>query len=272
MIRSITAALVLSLALTGCGGADQQGAEQTSLIVLAGRSSGLVVNGESVPQPLLDAYARKRGWNLTDPGQLAQVKEKIAELLAMAHQARAEGLFDDPLIEADLALERLNLVAGKLLERQQQASLPAEADLQAEYDRESALVGDSEYRVAHILFDQKAMADSALAEAATQDFDAMMARYQELEGVRDARELGWVKRNQLPEVLRDPLQALSVGDVAPQVYQSEFGWHLLKLYETKAFAGPTFAQLKDGIRQSLQRKQTAEFALTIRDSAQVEGL
>jgi len=271
MIRPITVALACSLALAGCGGSSDDAAQQ-SLIGLKGSASGLVVNGEPVPQNLLDAYARKRGWNLTDPGQLSQVKEKTAELLSMAQAAQAEGLFNDPQIRADLALERLNLVAGKLLERQQQANVPTEEELRAEYARETALVGDSEYRVAHILFDQKALAEQVLAEAATQNFDALMARFQDQDGVRDARELGWVKRNQLPEVLRDPLQALSAGSATEQVYQSEFGWHLLKLYETRPFAGPSFEQLKDGIRTSLQRKQSAEFAREIREKAQVEGL
>ncbi|MCB1607069.1 MAG: peptidyl-prolyl cis-trans isomerase [Xanthomonadales bacterium] len=270
MYKSVLLAVLL-LTLGACS-ADLSQPTSGGVVSLQGSASGLVVNGEPVPQALLEALARKRGWNLTDPGQLAQVKEKVAELVAMAQQAQTEGLFTDPEIEAGLAFERLNYVAGKLLERQQQASAPSDEDLRAEFDRETALVGDSEYRIGHILFDQKAQAEQALAESGSEDFDALMARYQDQSGVRDARELGWVKRNQLPEVLREPLAQMEVGAVAEQVFQSEFGWHLIKLYETRPFEGPSFAQLKDAIRQSLERKVAAEYARKIREAASVEGL
>lgn len=271
MYRILIVLCAAVLAVTGCNGGSEQ-PSSSGVVNLRGSASGLSVNGESVPQSLLEAYARKRGWNITDPGQLAQVKEKTAELVAMAQRAQAEGLYADPQIQADMALEQLNLVAGKLLEQHTRASAPSEADLMAEFEREKALAGDSEYRVAHNLFDQKAMAEQALAESASADFDAMMARYQDQAGVRDARELGWVKRNQLPEVLREPLQALNPGEVAPAVLQSEFGWHLVKLYERRPFAGPGYAQLKDAIRQSLERKIASEYAQSVHEQAQIEGL
>ena len=49
------------------------------------------------------------------------------------------------------------------------------------------------------------------------DFDALMARYQDQPGIREAREIGWVKRNQLPEVLRDAPERVVVvyGETAP---------------------------------------------------------
>lgn len=269
MFKPLMIAVAASL-LVACSGSGES--PQDGVVQLDGSSSGVVVNGESVPQPLLEAYARKRGWNLTDPGQMAQVKEKTAELVAMAQAARAAGLYDDAQIGADMALEQLNFIAGRLLEREQQAKAPSEEELRAEYDREKAKIGEHEYRIGHILFDQKAQAERALAESAADDFDAMMARYQDQSGVREAREVGWVKRNQLPEVLREPLQSMAPGAVAAEVHQSEFGWHLLKLYEIRDFEGPSFGQLKDAIRQSLQRKVAADYASQVREAATIEGL
>ncbi len=270
MFKPIMIALAACL-LIACGGSPDT-SQGDGVVRLSGSASGVIVNGESIPQPLLEAYARKRGWNLTDPGQMAQVKEKTAELVAMAQAAQSAGLYDDAQLRADMALEQLNFIAGQLLEREQQANEPSDAELRAEYDREKAKIGEHEYRIGHILFDQQAQAEQVLAESKADDFDALMARYQDQAGIREAREIGWVKRNQLPEVLREPLQGLTAGSVAGQVYQSEFGWHLLKLYEIREFEGPSFAQLKDAIRQSLQRKVAADYARQVREAAKIDGL
>lgn len=245
-------------------------AEQRTSLLPAGKASGLSVNGEAVPQVLLDAYARKRGWNLNDPSQMGQVREKVAEMVAMAQVARTRGLLQDPAMQADLALEQLNMIAGRLLEQQAQDP-PSEADLRAEYERERAELGAHEFRVGHILFDQEAVARTAAAEAQGGDFDALMARYQDQVGVRDARELGWVRRTQLPLALRDVVAGLAPSGTAAEPIKSEFGWHVLKLYEQREFSAAPFEQVRDAIAAAAQRKRALDFASEVVEAARIEG-
>jgi peptidyl-prolyl cis-trans isomerase C len=265
-------ALALSgLFLGACGSSgEDQAAAATTTLLPAGKSSGMTVNGEAVPQALLDAYARKRGWNLNDPSQMMQVREKTAELVAMAQAARERGLLEDPATQADMALERLNMIAGRLIE-QETREPPAEELLRAQYDRERAELGAFELRVGHILFDQEAAARTATAEALGGDFDALMARYQDQAGVRDARELGWVKRTQLPAALRTVVDGMAPGEVAAEPIQSEFGWHVLKLYEQRQFSAAPFEQVRDGILAAAQRKRALDLSKEVVEAAQIEG-
>jgi peptidyl-prolyl cis-trans isomerase C len=262
---------LFGLLLAACGkGGDDQVATQTTSLLPAGKSSGLTVNAEPVPQALLDAYARKRGWNLNDPSQMAQVREKTAELVAMAQVARERGLLEDPATQADLALERLNMIAGRLIE-QVTKEPPTEAQLREQYDSERAELGEYEFRVGHILFDQEAAARTASAEALAGDFDALMATYQDQAGVRDARELGWVRRTQLPAALRTVVDALEPGAIAAEPIQSEFGWHVLKLYAHRQFSAATFEQMREGILAATQRKRALDFSKEVVEAARIEG-
>lgn len=263
-------ALAFSSALLVACGSDQVSVDGKPALLPEGRSSGLTVNDEAVPQLLLEAYARKRGWNLTDPSQLTQVREKTAELVAMAQAARDRGLLDDPQVQADLALERLNMIAGRLIE-QATSEPPTDEQLRAEYDRELAELGEYEFRVGHILFDQEAAARTATAEALAGDFDALMARYQDQADVRDARELGWVKRPQLSEALRPAVDAATPGQTLAEPIKSEFGWHVLHLYERRNFQVAPFEQVREGMINAAQRKRALEFSREVVEAARIEG-
>ena len=111
---TLAAAASVLLLLSGCG--SNEGAD-ARLVQLPGADSSLKVNGEAVPEALVEAYARKRGWELRDPGQRDQAYDQLAELLAVAMEARKRGMLDDEQVLADLELERLNRLSGLLIER-----------------------------------------------------------------------------------------------------------------------------------------------------------
>ena len=99
---TLAAAASVLLLLSGCG--SNEGAD-ARLVQLPGADSSLKVNGEAVPEALVEAYARKRGWELRDPGQRDQAYDQLAELLAVAMEARKRGMLDDEQVLADLELD-----------------------------------------------------------------------------------------------------------------------------------------------------------------------
>lgn len=264
-------ALSTALLLSACGDSTAPTDAAAPALLPAGSDSGLRVNGEAVSQELLEAYARMRGWNLTDPSQLAQVREKTAELVAIAQAARERGMLDDEAVQADLALERLNTIAGRLMEKEAGQS-PDEAVLRAEYEREKAELGTHEYRVAHLLVDEQSKAAELAAQALSEGFEAARIAADGQPGVRDARELGWVKRTQLPAALRPVVDALEPGSVAGEPVQSEFGWHVVSLLERRDFSPAPFEQVRAGIASAMQRKQALELSKQIIEQARIEGL
>ena len=78
-LRLVAACAVLLL-LAACKPATENTDQR--LIQLDGSASSLKVNGQAVPETLVLAYARKRGWEVRDPGQREQVYDQLGELLA----------------------------------------------------------------------------------------------------------------------------------------------------------------------------------------------
>lgn len=266
-IRLMSAFAAAMWLLAGCSQAPESA--ESSLIQLDGAASSLKVNGEAVPEALVQAYARKRGWEVRDPGQREQVYDQLAELLAVAMEADKRGLLADEAVRADLELERLNRLSGLMMERGVPA--PTEDELRAAYDQELATTGAEEYQVAHILLDSAERAQQILAAlTAGSKFDELLAAQAGQAGVRDAKDLGWVRRTQLPAALADALAGLTPGTWSPQPVSTEFGFHVALLRAKRPFSAPPYEQVREGIRSALVRKRALELAKSIKDQSTIE--
>lgn len=254
--------------LAACGA--QKPAEEDALFQLGGPASKLKVDGLAVPQALVESFARQRGWDLRDPGQAEQVHAQLAELVAVAREAQRRGLLDDAGVRAELAFERLNKLSGLLVQRELDSKPITEDDLRAQYESQLEAAGREEWLVAHILYESPEAARAAGAGlAAGQAFDALMAAARGQAGVRDARELGWVRPPQLPAPLAEALRELPPGSQLNEPVATEFGHHLALLRERRAFTPPPFEQLRDNIRSSMERQRAVELARTIRERSEV---
>lgn len=263
----LVAACAALLLLAACKPATENTDQR--LIQLDGAASSLKVNGQAVPEALVLAYARKRGWEVRDPGQREQAYDQLAELLAVAMAAKDQGMLADEAVRADLELERLNRLSGLMVERS--AAPVTEEDLRAAYDKELATTGTEEFQVAHILLDSAERAQQVLvALNAGTPFDEVMATQVGQAGVRDAKDLGWVRRNQLPPALVDALAQLEPGSWSPQPVVTEFGFHVALLRAKRPFSAPSYDQVRDAIRATLTRNRALELAKSIKDKAQIE--
>jgi peptidyl-prolyl cis-trans isomerase C len=79
-----------------------------------------------------------------------------------------------------------------------------------------------------------------------------------------------VRRPQFPTAVGDAVAALQPGAYTPMPVQSDYGFHVVLLRNVRPFSAPSFDELKEGIRTSLQRKRALELAQSIKQKAKVE--
>lgn len=129
-----------------------------------------------------------------------------------------------------------------------------EAALRARYEAEKVrFVAPEQRRAAHILIEagsDKAAARGkaqALAEQARAGADfAQLARENSADpGSKDSGgELGWVERGVMVGAFEDALFAMKTGEIAGPV-ETDFGFHVLKLEETKGGEGKPFEEVRE---------------------------
>jgi len=167
----------------------------------------------------------------------------------------------DRLILA-LANERRSLRAGEVITNLTKAAISDEA-LQAAYDaRFEDLEPEIEYRAAHILVDSE---EEAIAVNVLLDDGANFAETaQEIStgpSGPSGGELGWFSAGMMVPEFDAVVQNLEAGGVSDPV-QTQFGWHVVTLYETRLKAAPSLeemrAELEAGLIQSAIEGRLAE--------------
>jgi len=173
-----------------------------------------------------------------------------------------------PSMQLGLANERRAFLAAMLLD-QIAAEEISEEDIQAEYD---ALYGATEpaleYNASHILVEEQVEADAIidqLAEGA--DFAELAAELSIGPSGPNGGALGWFGEGRMVPEFEAATMELEVGEVSAPV-QTQFGWHVILLNETRELAAPALADVRAQIVSDIQqaRVDAAVEALTVEAS------
>ncbi|MCO8143700.1 peptidyl-prolyl cis-trans isomerase [Rhodovulum tesquicola] len=156
---------------------------------------------------------------------------------------------------ARLALEneRRSFLAGEALGRAAEEAATEEA-IQAAY--EAAFAGAEptpEYRAAHILVETEEEAQAAMAQVQDGADFAELAKETSIDSSGQmGGELGWFTKGMMVQSFEDVVVAMEPGTVAGP-FETQFGWHLVKLHESRLKDAPALDEVRESIVQQIQR-------------------
>lgn len=214
------------------------------------------VNGEAIT--LGQMIAMKEGMqhgadNVPDTALWDMMLDQMISQTAVS-QVAAQSL--TPRDTAIIELDRRAYLSGAALERIAGAE-PTEAELRAAYD--AAFGADKtpkeEYSASHILVkteeEAKAIADE-LAKGA--DFGKLAEEKSTDNSGANKGDLGWFTPDMMVKPFADAVVALKKGEVSAPV-QSQFGWHVIKLNDTRTQAAPEFDAIRDQLAMQVRRQK-----------------
>ena len=154
--------------------------------------------------------------------------------------------------ELTLQNERRALIVGETLTGVATAALTEEA-LEEAY--EAAYAGaepEEEYNASHILVETEERAAELLAEIqGGADFADMAREHSTGPSGPNGGDLGWFGTGMMVPEFEAAVVALEPGAVSEPV-QTQFGWHLVKLNETRQKDAPTLAEVRDELVEQIQ--------------------
>lgn len=143
--------------------------------------------------------------------------------------------------------------------------------LQAAYDaRFKAAAPATEYSAAHILVDteEKAVALKAQIDGGA-DF-AELARANSSDGAaQNGGDLGWFGLGMMVKPFEDAVVTMKAGEVKGPV-KTDFGWHLIKLNETRIAAAPTLDAMREELAAEIEGKVVEAHIKALTEAAKIE--
>jgi peptidyl-prolyl cis-trans isomerase C len=192
----------------------------------------------------------------------------------LVQQTALEQSMDGKLTRRDtlhLENEERGYVSARALEAVVRGAV-TDAALQAAYDaRFKDAAPQTEYNAAHILVADEAKAKELLAELeAGADF-AELAKTNSTDTGSGAAggDLGWFGLGMMVKPFEEAVVAAEVGKVAGPV-QSDFGFHLILVKETRVAAQPTLDDIRDELATEIEQQAIEAHVTEVTAAAAVE--
>jgi peptidyl-prolyl cis-trans isomerase C len=173
--------------------------------------------------------------------------------------------------EANLMNERRSYLSGIVIQGVVTGAV-TDASLQAAYDaRFKDAAPQTEYNAAHILVETEEKAKELKTQLDGGADFAELAKVNSIDTGSGAAggDLGWFGLGMMVKPFEDAVVSAEVGKVTAPV-QSDFGWHLVLVKETRIAAKPTLDDMRDELATEIENKAIEAKVAEVTGAAKVE--
>jgi len=198
------------------------------------------------------------------------IDQLISETV-VTQAGRRERLHETPELRRQLARLEDRLVQQALIARAIDAEV-TEAALRERYRREIAeKPAEAEVRARHILVATETEARAVLADLARgADFAALARQLSRGPGAAEGGDLGFLKRDEMPDAFAEAAFALAPGRVSAVPVRTQFGWHVIKVEERREQPRPTFEEAREELRRAAAEDAAEALIRRLRAAATIE--
>jgi peptidyl-prolyl cis-trans isomerase C len=232
------------------------------------------VDGAPITQEIYDFYTKsvagKAAGELTAE-QKAQVLDELINTQLIANQAVKDGVDKDPETASRLAVARLRLLADGESQKYLRGKEPTEQELRVEYEAALTSMDKTEYHARHILVATKELADQLTKQIKGGAKFEAVAKANSMDGSKErGGDLGWFSPARMVKPFADAVKGLKKGGMTETPVQTQFGWHIIKLDETREVTPPPFEQVKEQLAQRVLQKKLQTYVDELKKTAKIE--
>jgi peptidyl-prolyl cis-trans isomerase C len=206
--------------------------------------------------------------NVADDVLFEGILDQLVEQTALADSAG-----DDLDLHSRILIENVTreISANSLLSRVA-ATAVTESAIEAAYaERYLEADPELEYNAAHILVESEEEAIALRSELEEGTDFAELAREHSLDpgSGPSGGDLGWFGAGRMVPDFEQAVMALEPGGLSEPL-QTQFGWHLILLVDTRLVETPELAAVRDQIGRELQQDVVRQHIAEVREAAAVE--
>ena len=232
-----------------------------------------VVNGKPVPSSRADAMVKQMAsQGQQDTPQLrAMVKEELVNREILMQEADKLGLSSSAEVKSQLEMARQSIVIRALVADYVKKNPVSEADMKAEYDKFKAQAGDKEYHARHILVEKEDEAKAIIAKLkGGAKFEELAKQSKDTGSAANGGDLDWAPPTAFVKPFSDAMTALQKGQITETPVQTQFGYHVIRLEDSRAAKVPAFEEVKPQIAESLQQQKLQAYQQELKKKAKIQ--
>ena len=231
------------------------------------------VNGQPISQTVYNAFvAEQKAQGAPDSPELqSAVKEELVRREILAQEAKKKGMDKNPNIQGQIELAKQAVLIRAYLSDYVKANPISEAQLKAEYDVIKNNLGSTEYKSRHVLVEKEEEAKAIIAKLDKGEKFSELAKQSKDPGSKDkGGELGWSSPAAYVKPFGEALTKLKKGEYTKTPVQSDFGYHVIQLDDSRPANPPPFDQVKPQMQQRASQQQIETLVKELRSKAKVD--
>ena len=193
------------------------------------------------------------------------ILEQLVQQTVLSQKADEPG----PVVELQLENEKRTLLAGTAMKSLIDDQMTDEA-IQTAYDEKFADAEPTkEFNASHILVESEDEAKALVTELeGGADFAELAKEKSTGPSGPNGGELGWFGPGMMVKEFEDAVIGMEPGAVSAPI-QTQFGWHVIRLNETRMQDAPPLEEVRAEIADELQQKLIADTLATLTDEAEI---
>jgi peptidyl-prolyl cis-trans isomerase C len=264
--------LVGLLALAGCQKKDADAAAASA--PSATNPAIATVNGQPITKDFFEFYVKgisgKPSAELSAE-QREQALDNLVRAKVIAAKAEADGVTKQADTAAMMELQRLNILQQAASEKYLADKKATDQELRSEYETQVAALPRLEYHARHILVATEDFANKLVTQLDKGAKFEDLAKRESMDGSKDqGGDLSWFTPDRMVKPFSDAVVTLKPGEFTHKPVQTQYGWHIIKLEETRDLQAPAFDAVKQRLEQMVQAKKFKTYADDLMKTAKVE--
>jgi peptidyl-prolyl cis-trans isomerase C len=257
-----------------CLGACQQKAENESKVIAT-------VNGQDITEAEFQQYMQLRQQRepVTDKAQQKKVLEEMIDRVLLAKRAEATGVDKDPEVRGLLQRVHENILVQSMIRKMLKDNPITDDELKERFEKEVGATHKTEYLVRHILMKNEDEAKEVITQLNGKKANfATLAKQKsiDVQSGKNGGSLGWINQGMVVPEFFESVTHLQKGATSSAPVKSDFGWHIIKVDDTRPAKIPTYEefigdrQTKANFYRKLQDEKIEKTVKELRTSAKID--
>jgi peptidyl-prolyl cis-trans isomerase C len=233
-----------------------------------------VVNGTAVPASRAKALTAElvRQGQQESPQLDAAVREEMINREVLMQEAERKGIPNRPDIKAQLAIAQQSVVIRALIADFLKSNPPTDAEIKARYEQAVKQAGGKEYHLHHILVDNEAQAKDLIAKIkGGASFEDLAKQFSKDPGSgKNGGDLDWAAPQSYVPEFAAAAEHLKKGQLTDTPVHTQFGWHIIRLDDTRDIKVPPLEQVKDPLVKQIEQEKLQAYETGLRSHAKIQ--
>jgi len=262
--KSILATSIAAIALTTASFTSLTAEEKTVTDAVIA-----TVNGDKIMKSTLDGYMailKKSGKS----DQQAAVDDLVATEIAL-QEARKTDILERPETKKAISDFTRNVLLKTWTKEKVDSFNISDEAIKAAYDERVTKLASKEYNARHILVKTEDEAKAIIKELdGGADFEKLAKEKSTGPSGSNGGSLGWFKAKTMVPAFSAAVKEMAKGDVSKAPVKTQFGFHVIKVEDSRDAKLPTMESLKPQLQRVIAQTQMIDYMKKLKTTADVK--